>query len=254
MWIKSSNESKKELEIVIPLTNATGKTRIKTRSSFNEYGFPLATRQNPFTESCYVEWQIGYDVVSDDAEKLEYTTLKDVKFTGANEKEKSLYELSEYIYYFHKWGIVIKNELLDIKHFLQKLSDDDDFIDKSPCLSIERSHPIPKFFNGIEYLWTQVKYPVLVHKFDKYEIITEIVIKEKQRAVGVQPMLYFCFPVTELQVSSPLLGRAAESKESAIFVIKRENIDIFVMMLKIFGTLTENHNRDIITIIEKIIE
>jgi hypothetical protein len=241
------------LEIVIPLTNATGKTRIKTRSFFNEYGFPLATRQSPFTQSCYVEWQIGYDVVSDDAEKLENTTLKDVKFTGANEKEKSLYELSEYIYYFYKWGIVTKNKLLNIKYFLQELSGDD-FIDKNPHLSIKRSHPISESFNGIEYLWTQVEYPVLVHKFDKHEIVTEIVIKEKQRAVGVQPMLYFCFPVTELQVSPPLLGRVAESKETAIFVIKRENIDIFVMMFEIFGTLTENHNKDIITIIEKIIE
>jgi len=57
---------------------------------------------------------------------------------------------------------------------------------------------VPKTFNGIEYLWTQVKYPVLVHKFGEYEILTELIIREKQRAVGVQPMLYFCFPVTEL--------------------------------------------------------
>jgi hypothetical protein len=252
MWIENIDADKKELAIAIPLTNATGKTRIKTRSFFNEYGFPLATCQNPFTQSSYVEWQIGYDVVIAEAEKLEHTTLKNTKFTGANGKEKSLYELSEYIYYFYKWGIVTKDELLSIRGFLQKFSDDD-FIDKNPQLAIERSHPVSKSFNGIEYLWTQVKYPVLVHKFGEYEIITEIIIKEKQRAVGVQPMLFFCFPVTELQVHPSLLGRVAKSKEIAQFIINKDNISIFVLMLKMFGTLTENHNKDIITIINEII-
>jgi hypothetical protein len=104
MWIKNADETKKELVVVIPLTETTGKTRIKTRSFFNEYGFPVATRTTPFNQLCYVEWQIGYDVVTTKADKLNLTTLKDRKFIGANGKEKCLYELSEYVYYFHKWG------------------------------------------------------------------------------------------------------------------------------------------------------
>jgi hypothetical protein len=252
MYIENIDEVKKELAIAIPLTNATGKTRIKVRSFFNEYGFPIATRSKPFTQSCYVEWQIGYDVVIAEADKLENTTLKDTKFTGANGKEKSLYELSEYIYYFYKWGIVSTEELIGIKTFLQGLNGND-FIDANPQLAIERSHPVPKIFNGIDYLWTQIKYPVLIHKFGEYEILTEIIIKEKQRAVGVQPMLYFCFPVTELKVQPHLLGRVAEPKETAQFIINKDNITIFVLMLKIFGTLSENHNKDIVTIIGEII-
>jgi len=70
MWIENVDEVKRELAVAIPLTNATGKTRIKTRSFFNEYGFPIATRSNPFTQSCY-------DVVIAEAEKFENATLKD---------------------------------------------------------------------------------------------------------------------------------------------------------------------------------
>jgi len=121
MWIENTNADGKRLEIAVPLTNTTGKTRIKTRSFFNEYGFPVATRQTPFTQSCYVEWQIGYDVVIAETDKLEMTTLKNAQFTGANGKEKALYELSEYVYYFHKWGVITAEELRSIRDFLKEL-------------------------------------------------------------------------------------------------------------------------------------
>jgi hypothetical protein len=252
MWIECIDKNKKELRVAIPLTKGTEKTRIKKRSFFNEYGFPVATRTEAFSQSCYVEWQIGYDVVLSKQEKLEKTTLSEITFTGANLKNKALYELSEYIYYFYKWGVISKTNLINIQNFLENLKEND-FIDKNSELSIERSHPILKIFNGIEYHWTQVKYPVLIHKFGKYEILMEIIVKEKQYAIGVQPMLYFCFPVTELRSKKQLIGRIAESKETAQFIINKDNISIFVSMLKIFGALSENHNKDIKTIIEKII-
>ena len=64
MYINNVNESAKTLNITIPLTNGTGKPRIKKRSFFNEYGLPVSTKSEPFSLSCYVEWQIGYDVGS----------------------------------------------------------------------------------------------------------------------------------------------------------------------------------------------
>ena len=119
--------------------------------------------------------------------------------------------------------------------------------------AIERSHPVNKQVLGIDFFYTQVKYPMLVHKFGNYEILTEIKITEKQYAVGVQPMLYFCFPITELKSSKTLIGRTAETKETADFEIDSSNISIFLEMLKIFGILSKSHNKDIVTIIDKII-
>ena len=90
--------------VEIPLTTQSGKTRVKTRNSFYEYGLPTATRQIPFSQKHYIEWQIGYDMDKSDKEKLALSTLQPTEFQGANGKIKALYELSEYLYYFCSVG------------------------------------------------------------------------------------------------------------------------------------------------------
>ena len=57
-------------------------------------------------------------------------------------------------------------------------------------------------------------------------------------------MLYLCFPITELQTNTVLIGRVAEIKEVAYFDITKENIKIFIEILKMFGILSENHKHD----------
>lgn len=254
MYIKEFGDQK--IKVAIPLTKGTEKTRIKKRSILNEYGVPVSTKSEKFTQSCYVEWQIGYDVVTSEADKLERTTLKNLRFIGANGKEKALYELSEYIKYFYDWGVVSKQSLLDVKNYLQNLSDND-FLDNPishPELAIKRTNFANKQINGFNFLWTQVEYPLLVYKFGNFEIVTEIIIKEKQYAIGIQPMLYLCFPITELEDSQNLLGRTAKTKEFASFKIDKNNIFVFVEMLKLFGNLSKNHNKDAVSIIDTILK
>ena len=98
-----------------------------------------------------------------------------------------------------------------------------------------------------------LKYPQLVYKFGKYESIAEITIREKQRAVGIQSMLYLCFPITELQVSENLIGRIAEKKETAQFVIDKSNYSIVIEMVKVFGMLSPSHHQDILEILKSIL-
>lgn len=251
MFIKEIGN--KEIKVAIPLTRGTEKTRIKKRSVLNEYGIPVSTKVEPFTQSCYVEWQIGYDVVKTNQKKLANTTMKDFSFIGANGKEKALYELSEYIKYFYDWGVVKKSRLLEIKNYLLRLNKNS-FLDVNPELLIKRSHPINKSLNGFNFMWTKVEYPLLIYKFGKFEIVAEIKITEKQYAIGTQPMLYLCFPITELEKSEELLGRTSKTKELATFVIDKNNINIFLEILKLFGTLSENHNKDILSIIDLILK
>ena len=132
--------------------------------------------------------------------------------------------------------------------------DEQKLLDVNSDYLIERGHPLPRELFGIAFEYTQVKYPLLVHKFNPFEIITEIKITEKQYAIGVQPMLYFCFPITELSCARPLLGRTAETKENADFVIDDSNIKVFLEALKIFGILSQNHRKDVISIINVILE
>jgi hypothetical protein len=252
MFIKQIIKGEK-IVVNIPLVNGSGKTRIKTRPILNDYGVPFSTRSEKFNSSCYVEWQISYDAVVADLEKLELTSLKDIQFVGANGKTKALYELSEYMKYFYDWNIIFKKQLTEIKDYLSALTENN-FLDKHPELKILRQQFEPKSINGTDYLFTRVMYPLLVHKFGNFEIITEIIITERQYARGTQPMLYLCFPLNELDNGKDLIGRTAELKEFSTFTISRNNISIFIEMLKIFGTLSANHNHDILEIIEAILK
>ena len=238
--------------IQIPLTTQSGKIRVKERNSFYEYGLPTATRQNPFTQKHYIEWQIGYDVDKNDKEKLVLSSLQKSQFIGANGKQKALYELSEYLFYFVQNDIIKKQEIIDLLKSLENVSKNE-FIDS--IFKIERSHPIECKILDIEFYESQVKYPLLVHKFGKFDILVEIVIKEKQRAIGVQSMLYICFPITELQVVNnkpTLLGRVAEAKEYAYLILDSSHKSFILECFKIFGILSPNHNHDIKEILKVI--
>lgn len=241
------DENKKEILVHIPLTTTSGKIRVKERNMLNEYGIPVATRQTKFTQKHYIEWQIGYDVVIGESKE---TTLMAQTFIGANGKNKALYELSEYVYYFYQWNIITKAQLTEIKTFIED-TDDKLLIDVNSDFNILRSNFKEIKLFGIDFLQAEIKYPLLVHKIKNYDIITEIVIKEKQRAIGIMPMLYLCFPITELR--NDLVGRVAEIKETADFALNSENIMILTEMLKIFGILSRAHKHDILKIIDTIL-
>jgi hypothetical protein len=253
MPIISIKEQEHKIEVPILLTAVSGKIRVKNRSMVNEYGTPVAVKRDGFALSNYVEWQIGYDVVKKETEKLAESSLPETEFIGANGKTKALYELSEYIWYFYKWGVISREELAEVASYLNSLPSND-LIDNNSELQIDRSHPTAKNINGFDFEYTQVKYPLLIHKFHGYEIVTEIKITEKQYAVGTQPMMYLCFPVTELKAQTNLVGRTAKTKEIANFEITENNISVFLEMLKMFGTLSDNHKHDILQIINTILD
>ena len=232
----------------IPLTTPSGKVRIKSRSMFYEYGDSHATRSKPITQNNYVEWQIGYDVEVKDSNK---SSLPHISFTAYNGKEKVLYELSEYLYYFYSWDMIASSELKGTLEFLSQL-EEEDLLSNHPDCQITRTHPVEKQINNTTFFGMTLNYPQLIYQFGKYEIIAEITIREKQRAIGVQPMLYLCFPITELRVSENLIGRTAKPKETAQFVIDESNYSIVIEMVRIFGMLSPSHRKDIIGIIQAI--
>ena len=238
-----------KIYIEIPLTSQSGKARVKIRNSFYEYGLPTATKQNPFSQKHYIEWQIGYDADKSDNDKMKLTSLKNTEFIGANGKNKSLYELSEYLFYFTKWGIIRIDEINYILSFLENINKNN-FLDSN--FQILRSHPIQRNILGIDFYCSEVRYPLLVHKFDNFDILVEIIIREKQRAIGFQPMLYVCFPITQLvpfKNKSALLGRVAETKEFAYLVLDSKDKQFLLESFKIFGILSPSHNHDIIQIL-----
>ncbi|GAA7313793.1 R.Pab1 family restriction endonuclease [Helicobacter pylori] len=148
------DDSKKAIEVSIPLTSISGKVRVKIRHAFSDYGISTATRKIPFSLKHYVEWQIGYDVPIKDKEKFELTALKDEKyhFLGANNKVKTLYELSEMIYYAKQLGLISLENLENTLKYLEKQKQ---FIEDNFMITRERfrSHQ----FGGMRFSILELK-------------------------------------------------------------------------------------------------
>ncbi len=66
------------LKVKLPMTQPTGKIRIKRRSFFSEYGMPVASRSECLDLKCYIEWQIGYDLLATSANSKNTSLPRDV--------------------------------------------------------------------------------------------------------------------------------------------------------------------------------
>nr|WP_240455469.1 R.Pab1 family restriction endonuclease [Helicobacter pylori] len=184
--IKVSGD-KKVIEVSIPLTSISGKVRVKIRHAFSDYGISTATRKIPFSLKHYVEWQIGYDVPIKDKEKFELTTLKDEKyhFLGANNKVKTLYELSEMIYYAKQLDLISLENLENTLKYLEKQKQ---FIEDNFMITRERFRLHQ--FGGMGFELSRISYPLLIHSFDDNQL-SEMVIREQQYGSKTQAMLLF---------------------------------------------------------------
>ncbi|WQS01412.1 R.Pab1 family restriction endonuclease [Helicobacter pylori] len=252
-----------------------------------------------FLPTHYVEWQIGYDVPTEDEEykkKFELTTLKDKKyhFSGANGKTKTLYELSEIIYYAKQLNLIKHEELQFVYDFLQKYKqeckapflEEQYFPQRFPlrviknhcndsmafyCLSYNNEVQPNAFYTDFcnktqhnyldRYSIFLDAYPTLIfplsfyyNYYIDYNYYIEVTMKRQQRGSNIQPMLYFCFSILELKNATPLLNRMAMCKEHALLIINQTNAPMFLKTLKIFGLLSQAHHDGVLKILEKILQ
>lgn len=200
----------------------------------------------------YIEWQIGYDVVVDDNKKLQLSSLRNNTFIGANGKEKALYELSEYLYYFFDMGIITNNELNKLIEEINNFNDNE-IIENNIDLPVQRANLVKYELCGINFQKSIVKYLLLFYKLSQFDILTEIVIKEKQRAIGLQPMLFITFPIYKLYSNNDLIGRCAEKNETAFFILDKNYKEFILQTFKIFALLSKSHQKYILNIINTVL-
>jgi len=237
-----------EIRVHLPMTQPTGKIRIKTRSFFGEYGMPVASRSSAINLNCYVEWQIGYDLLYS-KENLLMTSLGDFPFQNNKGEKKIAYELSEIVYLSYKTGLIKLDDIKEVYDYISSL-DSSSLLDVIDSMRITRTNPIETKINDMDFFEMKVSYPLVVHKFGKYDIYAEVTNREKQRGVGVQPMLYVCLPITSLKFVANPLGRTLNAKESADWVIGSEEAKLSLELFKIFGMLSAKHRYDVIAILK----
>lgn len=239
------DHDKMTIKETIPLTRPTGKIRVKTRCSFHDYGQPFSSRSSPFTKMNYVERQIAYDT---DEKPHDFSP----PYAG-RAGTRFLTELSYYFYQFCLWGILEREKVENLLRYLEDVGESELVSNRDDC-RISRTHPRRLQIAGVPFSGMTLEYPQLAYRFGDSEILVEITVREKQRAVGVQPMVYFCIPISQLEVSRPLVGRIAEKNECAQFTFSSANFGLVEQTMKIFGLLSDRHRDDILRIVGSVLE
>ena len=239
------------LSVSLPLTQPTGKIRVKERSLFSEYGNPVAVRQNAVNSNMYVEWQIGYDLLASGSDGEKNAPKTSIKSTFKNYKGESkfAYELSEIVFYSHKMGLITDQDIMDLQRDISSVPDGS-LLDVINSMQIKRTVPVATTINGMAFSDMKVSYPLVVHKFGNLDIYAEIINREKQRAVGVQPMLYVCIPMTALRMNPNPIGRILNSKECGEWVIGAAEAKVALDLFRLFGMLTAKHKFDVQAILK----
>lgn len=236
-----------KLKISLPLTQPTGKIRIKERTFFGDYGIPFASRQEKLGINNYIEWQIGYDLEATVDNQCK-TSLNEYSFINYKGIRKFAYELSELLFYSAKMRLISDEEIKTLYKQISSISETGT-IEQMETMAISRTNPMPTVLNGLDFYKMIVQYPLLVHKFGKYDIYAEILVREKQRAVGTQAMLYLCLPITSLHFKECPLGRILQAKETADWVIENNEAKLALELFRIFGMLSPKHRFDVLAIL-----
>jgi hypothetical protein len=83
----------------------------------------------------------------------------------------------------------------------------------------------------------------------------QIQLKQKQRAVGYQAMVYVCLPMNEVlaMAGTPRPTGKAHAKETVLYEFNRENSDLLLDIVQAFGMASQQHNEDVQKILGKIL-
>jgi len=84
----------------------------------------------------------------------------------------------------------------------------------------------------------------------------QIQLKQKQRAVGYQAMVYVCLPMNRVLDMNGNLRKPspAKSKETVYYDFNGENAAFILDIIHAFGMASQQHNEDIRQILGKILE
>jgi len=234
--------------LTIPATNA-GKFRFKKRKNRLDFGETFSTRECPFDDQTYLEWQIGYDVpIKDVEEGKKGTKLTSKHFIGSNGKTKYPYELSEIFYKAMELEFI---SIEEVKNLLKEIRGYKSFIDEK-AITVE--HHSRLTINGINFEETSIKLPTLfmIETLDDTQI--EVSIQKQQYASGVQPMVYFCIPLRAFKNSPSLLGKSSVSGDKLAYVLSKSNVLNLIFMMKVFGMASKRHNHDVVEILKILLE
>jgi hypothetical protein len=231
------------LIIKLPLTNPTGKIRVKRRSKTSNYGIPIATREISFTNKDYVEWQISYATQN----PPKTSKVEDIIINN----EQIGFELTKLLYEGSILGILSTGDFNEMERFINDVQDKDTLEENERIIREDKLQEIKGGFKKFEE-----KTPVFIKNNEKHGYFVEIILKHKQRAVGLQAMVYLCIYIEKLvdKDEKSLIGRSANTKEFGEIEITIENKELIKDVVKAFAIASQVHKRDILSILRQVKE
>lgn len=226
----------------MPLTDVTGKVRVKEKSA-DGFGVPVAPSKTLLDGKYYLEWQIGYDLPNTNSPSI----VPEIQFTS-NGAKKYGHELARIIFESVRVGILSTNDLTIEIESLKGIQPAQ--FEENQIVRVETStnmagdgfqsavQRLPQFTKTTPHGWVQIQ------------------LKQKQRAVGYQAMIYVCLPMNGVLAmdGSPRSAGKAHSKETVYYNFNRENSDLLLDIVQAFGLASQQHNEDMRKILEKILE
>jgi R.Pab1 restriction endonuclease len=229
------------IRVRLPLTDVTGKVRVKEKSA-DGFGLPVAPSKIPLGKKHYLEWQIGYDTPNIN----DPTAVPQIKFIR-NGETKYGHELSKIIFEAVRLGLLSTNDLIREINSLKKIAPAE-FEESRPVQIETTTNSSNGFESAIERL------PQFTKTTPHGSV--QIQLKQKQRAVGYQAMIYVCLPMSEVLAmdGTPRPAGKAHSKETVFYDFNRENSGFLLDIVHAFGIASQQHNEDIRKILGKILE
>ena len=230
------------IRVRLPLTDVTGKVRVKEKTS-DGFGLPVAPMKTALGKKHYLEWQIGYDTPNPN----DATVVPQIKFTRKGETKYG-HELSKIVFENVRLGLLSTNELQRELAALKKISTNDFEESRTVEVEVSTNATADGFQSAVQRL------PQFTKTTPHGSV--QIQLKQKQRAVGYQAMIYVCLPMSEVLAmdGSPRKAGAAKSKETVYYDFNRENAAFLLDVIHAFGMASAQHNDDIQKILGKILE
>ena len=230
------------IRVQLPLTDVTGKVRVKEKSS-DGFGLPIAPSKTSLGRKHYLEWQIGYDT----PDARDATVVPQIKFTRKGETKYG-HELSKIIFESVRMGLLATNDLLQEVATLKKIPPAAFEENRAVQIEVATNAATDGFQSAVQRL------PQFTKTTPHGSV--QIQLKQKQRAVGYQAMIYVCLPMTEVLAmdGSPRKPANAKSKETVFYEFNSGNAAFLMDIVHAFGMASQQHNEDIRKILGKILE
>jgi hypothetical protein len=235
------SDTTNSVRVRLPLTDVTGKVRVKELSP-DGFGLPVAPTKTSLNEKFYLEWQIGYD--TPDANSS--TVVPEINFQR-NGVTKFGHELSKIIFEAVGLGLISTNDLARELAALKKISPG----------QFEENQPVQ-----VEALTNAALdgFQSTIQRLPQFTKATpfgsvQIQLKQKQRAVGYQAMVYVCLPLDEVLTmdGSPRPPGKARSKETVYYDFTKANSTFLLDIIRAFGLASQQHNADMQEILREIL-